>query len=358
MKKQKQIKIVIITFLALIVLVGGYIAMSMLIPEEEESEETEEDEVVYTVEEDTINEITYTNKNGTIELVLKKDKWSSPTDKTCPVNEYTVDAMLSALESVKSSTTIEKKDIDRKEFGLDNPSLVIDFTQKDGTKTTYTLGTLNEVVSKYYFQVSGDDKAYLIDTTMYNSFDYDLLKLAKVEEYPSVGTQDVADYTLTLDGKTLYFVDSKDAAHKKNDSEIPECVWKYGTRKDKLKKMDTDLADSMIQAISGLTNTECVTYNLTDKDLKKCGLDHPKMSLTVHYTKMEQEDGDEEEEITDTDDVTEEKKDAKIIDCEFTVYFGDTNADSGEYYVHMDGSNAIYTMNVSGINTLKSIFEE
>lgn len=354
MKKKKQIKTLIITLLALVLLVGGYIAMTLLMPEEEEAEETEEDEVVYTVEEDTINKISYTNENGTIELVLNNEEWSSPTDKNCPVNAYTVDSMVSALEEVKASRTIEKEDVNKEEFGLDNPSLVVDFTQKDGTQTTYTLGMLNSVVSKYYFQVSGDEKVYLIDTTMYNSFDYDLLKLAEVEEYPSMGNQDIAEYSLTMDGKTLYFVDSKDAAHKKNEDEIPDCVWQYGAKKDNLKKMDTELADDVLQAIMGLTNAECVTYNLTDKDLKKCGLDNPKMTLTVHYTEMEQAE-EEEEEVTDTDDVKEEK-DAEIIDCDFTVHFGDTNPDSGEYYVQIEGSKAIYTMNVSGVNTLMSVF--
>lgn len=357
MKKKKQIKTLIITLLALVLLVGGYVAMTLLMPEEEKTEETEEDEVVHTIEEDTINKITYTNENGTIELVLNNEKWSSPTDKNCPVNKYTVDSMVSALEEVKASRTIEKEEVDKEEFGLDKPSLVVDFTQKDGTNTTYTLGTLNSVVSKYYFQVSGDEKVYLIDTTMYNSFDYDLLQLAEVEEYPSMGGQDIADYTLTMDGKTLYFVDSKDAAHKKNEEEIPECVWKYGENKNSLKKMDADLASDVLQAIMGLTNAECVTYNLTDKDLKKCGLDKPKMSLTVHYTKMDQAEEDEEE-VTDTDDAKEEKKEAEIIDCEFTVNFGDTDSDSGEYYVQMEGSKAIYTMNVSGVNTLMSVFNE
>lgn len=357
MKKKKQIKTLIITLLALVILVGGYVAMTILMPEEEEKEETKEDEVIHTVKEDTINKISYTNKNGTIELILNKKKWSSPTDKDCPVNKYTVDSMVSALQEVKASRIIEKADIDRKEFGLDEPSLVIDFTQKDGTKTTYTLGTMNSVVNKYYFQMSGDEKAYLIDTTMYNSFDYDLLELAEVEEYPSIGGQDVAEYSLTMDGKTLYFVDSKDAAHKKNEEQIPECVWEYGTDKNNLKKMDTDLADSVLQAIMGLTNTECVTYKMTDKDLKKCGLDNPKMTLTVHYTEMEEEEEEEEEESTDTDSAKEEVKDAKILDNEFTVYFGDTDSDSGEYYVHMEGSKAVYTMNVSGVNTLMSVFE-
>lgn len=355
MKKQKQIKTLIITLLALVLLVGGYVAMSILIPEEEETEDTDEDEVVYTVEEDTINKISYTNQSGTIELVLNNEEWSSPTDKECPVNNYTVDAMVTALEEVKASRTIEKEEVDTEAFGLDSPSLVVNFTQEDGTKTTYTLGTLNSVVNKYYFQVSGDDKAYLIDTTLFNSFDYNLLELAEVEEYPSVGNQDIAEYTLTMDGKTLYFADSKDAAHKKNEDTIPDCVWKYGTEKDNLKKMDTDLADDVLQAIIGLTNAECVTYNLTDKDLKKCGLDNPKLSLTVHYTKMNQK---EEEEVTDTDDVEENEEEAEIIDCEFTVYFGDTDSDSGEYYVHMEGSKAIYTMNISGVNTLMGVFEQ
>lgn len=357
--KKKQIKTLIITFLALVLLVGGYVAMTLLMPkEEDETEETQEDEVIYTVKEDTINQISYTNKNGTIDLVLKKDEWYSPTDEKCPVNNYTVDSMISSLQEVKASRTIEKEEVDKEGFGLDNPTLVVDFTQKDGTKTTYTLGTLNSVVSKYYFQVSGDEKVYLIDTTMYNSFDYDLLELAEVEEYPSMGTQDVAEYSLTMDGKTIYVKDAKDAAHKKNDDEIPDCVWKYGTDKENLKKMDTDLADKALQAVIGLTNAECITYNLTDKDLKKCGLDNPKMSLTVHYTEMEQDEEDEEEdEITDTDDVKEEVKDAKIIDREFTVYFGGNDAESGEYYVRTEGSNTIYTMNVSGVKTLMSIFE-
>ena len=105
--------------------------------------------------------------------------------------------------------------------------------------------------------MTGDENAYLIDTTMYNSFDYDLLGLVELEEYPSMGTQDIADYSLTMDGKTLCFVDSKDAAHKKNEAEIPECVWKFGSSKDNLKKQDTDTASEMIQAIIGLTNSSC-----------------------------------------------------------------------------------------------------
>ena len=338
--------------LLLVILVGGYAAMTVLMPsEEEETEEESKEFTVATVKEDNINKIVYTHKGSEITLERKdeKDEWVSPTDKNCPVNEYTVDAMLSALKEIKATRKIKKADVDEEAFGFKEPSLQITFTKKNGKEVVYTLGALNSVVDKYYFKMTGDDKAYLVDTTLYNSFDYDLLGLAEVEEYPSIGNQDVSDYSVTVDGKTKYFVDSKDAAHKKNDSEIPECVWKSGDSKSNLKKMDTDTADELIQAVIGLTNSECVSYNMTDKELKKYGLDNPKMTLTVNYTSMKSSDKKDEDGNTE---------DAKILDHSFTVYFGNTDEESGEYYVYRKGSKAIYTMNVSNVDKLKKAVTE
>ncbi|MBQ3599686.1 MAG: DUF4340 domain-containing protein [Lachnospiraceae bacterium] len=341
---KKQTKKLLIALFALLILAGGYVALMLFSPTEETEEKTEEDEVVYTVEEDTIRKITYTNSNGTIELVLEEDAWSSPTDEACPVNGYTVKSMITALQEIKASRTITKEEADLEEFGFSDPTLVVDFEQKDGTKTTYTLGMLNNVVDKYYFQVSGNDNVYLIDSTLYHSFDYDLLHLAEVEEYPSLGAQDIYEYTLTLNGETMYFKDTKDVAHKKNAEEIPDSLWKYGKSEDDLKRLDTDSADELIQEIISLSNSECVTYKLTKQDLKDCGLDSPKMTLKVKYTELDISEEDSEE--------------SEITDHSYTIYFGNNDPESGEYYVNMEGSNAIYTMNVSDVDVLMSAFEE
>lgn len=361
MKKKQQITKLMITLLLLVILAGGYVAMTVFMPSED-TEDTEEEEkfTVHTVEEEDIEKIAYINKKEKITLKKQKDdSWIATNDEKCPVNNYTVDAMISTLTKVESSRKIEKKEVDEEEFGFNEPSQEITFTTKDGKETTYTLGAINNVVDKYYFKMTGDENAYLIDTTMYNSFDYDLLGLVELEEYPAIGTQDIADYSLTMDGKTRYFVDSKDAAHKKNDDEIPECVWKVGSNKDSLKKQDTDEASEMVQAIIGLTNSSCVTYNKTDKDMKKYGLDNPKLTLTVNYTEMESAEDEEDttEKSEDSEEETEEVADAKILDKSFTVYFGNTNEESGEYYVYCEGSKAIYTMNVANVNTLMDAFK-
>ena len=50
--------------------------------------------------------------------------------------------------------------------------------------------------------------------------------------------------------------------------------------------------------------------------------------------------------------------DAEILDHSYTLYVGDTNPDTGEYYVNLEGSKAIYTMNVSKIENLLSVIQK
>lgn len=352
-KRQKAIKL-IVTLLVLVVLVVGYAAMNIFFKEEEDTTEEDTSFTVNTEEEDSINKITYT-KDGT-EIVLMSDEdgeWYTTNDENCPVDSYTVGNMKSALKEITSTREIAPEDVDEEEFGFTDPSRIITFTLTDGTEYTYTLGVLNDVVDKYYFRMNEEESVYLIDSTLYNNFDYDLLGLAEVEEFPSLGNQDIANLTMTVDGKTWYFEDAKDAAHKKNEDEIPTCVWKYGTDANKLSKMDTDTSDDFITAVIGLSNSECVSYNMTKKEQKKYGLDDPYLTLTVNYTEMESAESDSEDTSEDdTEEETEEVADAEIIDKSYTLYVGGTDKESGEYYVNIKGTKGIYTMNVSKIESL------
>lgn len=341
MKKKKKLFRLLAMFLVLVLLVGGYVAITVLHPFSEEEttgiEDTQEEEKinVASYNEDHINEITYTKGKTKIHLVKKKDTWTATNDADCPVNKYTVNAMLTCLKEVTASRKIE--DDSEEDFGLDNPTKVITFVV-DGETVTYTIGAKNAIVDKYYFQCSGDDAIYMIDSTMYNSFDYDLLGLAQVPDYPSLTSQTISYLTLQKGDKTVYIVDTKDAAHKSLSDEIPDPVWAKGSSKSKVKKMDTDTADDFIEAVLGLTNTECVTYKATQKDMEKYGISKPSMVLTVHYTK-----------------VNDKKK--TIQDKSYQITFGKTDKDSGEYYVYTDQGTGIYTMNVSNVDTLLQLLQ-
>ena len=107
--------------------------------------------------------------------------------------------------------------------------------------------------------------------------------------------------------------------------------------------------------MTNLAELEKLTKVATDKkEQKKFGLDAPYLTLTVHYTEMESADTDSED--TGADD-TEEVAEAKIIDRSYTLYVGDTDKESGEYYVNIEGTKGIYTMNVSKIESLLAAIE-
>lgn len=353
MKKKKGLKL-FAGLLLLVLLIGGYIAATFYFKEDtEEDTEKEEEFTVNTVTQDDIQKIAFTNEKTSMTFYKKDDTWYFEKDKEFHVNQYKIDAMTQALAEVKSSKEIKKSEVDEKEFGLDKPTQEITFTMKDGKETTYTLGTLNSVVSKYYFKMSGKDSVYMIDTTMYNSFDYELLDIFDMEEYPTVANQDIYEFTLTKGAKTVYFKDHADAAHKKNASEIPDCKWYTGTKENQLKKADTDKANKIVQSVIGLTNSSCVSYHVTDKEKKKYGLDNPSLILEVNYTEMKNASSD----TANTAEPTATPAEAKIVDKNYKVYFGNVS-DAGEYYVYMEGADAIYTMNVSSVDTLLTAFEK
>lgn len=333
MKKKKGAIKLILVLLVLILLGGGYAALTVMDPFAEEEVEEEEDEIVKEVEADTISKIVYTQGKEQIELYLDGETWKTANDEKCSVNQYTVSAMLNTLKEVKTSRTLKAEEIDEEAFGFKEPKKVITFDTTEGDEITYTIGALNEIVDKYYFKILGDENAYLIDSTMYNSFDYNLLKLAEVVEFPSF--QDTEMYGLSIKhaGETKVYMDVADAAHKQNEENVPESAWKQYVN-GKTKKVNKDKMQKAVDSIVSLSNSECVSYAPTEKERKACGLDEPAYVITVNYTTASVEE------------------DGEVEDKEFCVYVGGNDKDSGEYYVSCSFDEGIYTMNVSTLSDI------
>lgn len=342
--------------LILVVLIIGYVAVTILNPEEtEETQEQEDTSIeVNTFESDDVTELSYTSKKGDFTFLLDGESWYYTKDKNCPIDQAKITAMLSAASSVKASQLVEENNKENfSSFGLDEPTETITYKLSSGESKTYYVGDYNEMLTSYYFNVKGEDKVYLIDTTLFNSFDYDLLGLVDVEEYPIMSATDISDFSITNGKKTVYTKDKNDAAHKKNDSEIPAAEWVSGTNKNKLTAVGENFADDVIQSIVGLTNSGCVEYDCKEKDLKKYGLDKPLYKLVVNYTETKLEESKED---ADTEN-TATPAPSVIVDKQLVVYIG-SNAESGEYYVKMEGSSMVNTMNVSGIENILALVNE
>lgn len=340
--------------LVLVLLIIGYVAVTVLNPEEEEDTEEEVTSIeVNTFDTEEVTELSYNSEKGNLTFKMDAEIWYYADDKSCPIDQSRITAMLNSASSVTATQLVEENKENFSSFGLDEPKQVITYKLSSGESKTYNIGNYNELVSSYYFNLEGEDKVYLIDTTLFNSFDFDLMGLVDLEEYPVVSATDIYSFTITNGKKTVYAEDSNDAAHKKNDSEIPESEWVMGIKKNKLEKTNDKFEDNVVQSIVNLTNSGCVEYNADKADYKKYGLDEPAYTLVINYTetKLAEEETETEEETTATPAPSE------IVDKQFTIYIGGA-AESGEYYVNMKGSNMIHTMNVTGIDKVLEVLDK
>ena len=172
--KKKPFKL-IAALLILVIMAGAYAGLTFYGPKEEDSstEEGTEDITAYTIEADKIAKIQVENNASKTPLTFAKkgENWYCEEEKECTLNQYKITAMLDAITTVEAEQKIgNSMEENKEEFGLDQPSTTITITLTDDSKVTYYLGTLNNILQQYYFNVEGEQDVYLISTVMYNSF--------------------------------------------------------------------------------------------------------------------------------------------------------------------------------------------
>lgn len=67
-------------------------------------------------------------------------------------------------------------------YGLDSPSKTITITLSDGSQKTIKIGAYNEILGFYYLLVEGDKHLYLVDSTIYDTFEISYADLEVVVE--------------------------------------------------------------------------------------------------------------------------------------------------------------------------------
>ena len=79
-----------------------------------------------------------------------------------------ITTLLNHLKKVTAAEAITDYD-SLSDYGLDQPQNTITVTCGDET-TTIDIGDYNEMLSEYYVKVSGDEKVYLMDSTLKDAF--------------------------------------------------------------------------------------------------------------------------------------------------------------------------------------------
>jgi hypothetical protein len=119
---------------------------------------------ILTLKQEDISKIDI-KKKGADELVLAKDgsgKWQITSPQPLSVEQSAVSPMLSSLSTLTSERLVEDKASDLGQYGLSDPALVANITEKNNQTHALLLGDQTPAGGAVYAKLDGDPRVFMI----------------------------------------------------------------------------------------------------------------------------------------------------------------------------------------------------
>lgn len=119
---------------------------------------------ILTLNEGDINKIELKKKGGD-QIVVAKDsngRWQITSPKSMGVDDSAISSMLSTLSSLNSERLVEEKATNLGQYGLTEPKLEVNITDKNNSMRKLLLGDNTPTGSGAYAQLAGDPRVFTI----------------------------------------------------------------------------------------------------------------------------------------------------------------------------------------------------
>ena len=181
MKKQK-IQMIVIVLILLLGIVAYFVTSQYTKKQEQRDKDSETQGQVSlsVVDPDSIDAFSYIVDGTTYSYTKNSDTWTCENDTTLNLDSDSIATLLGNLKKITAAEAIDSYD-SLSDYGLDQPQNTITVTCGEET-TTIDIGDYNEMLKEYYIKLSGDDKVYLVDSTLKDAFSKTPDTMVKQEE--------------------------------------------------------------------------------------------------------------------------------------------------------------------------------
>lgn len=169
MKKQK-IQMIVIVVILLLGIVAYFVANQYTKKQEQRDKDSETQGQVSlsVIDPDSVDAFSYIVDGTTYSYTKSGDTWTCENDTTLKLDSDSIATLLGNLKKITAAEAIDSYD-SLSDYGLDQPQNTITVTC-GGETTTIDIGDYNEMLKEYYIKLSGDDKVYLMDSTLKDAF--------------------------------------------------------------------------------------------------------------------------------------------------------------------------------------------
>lgn len=364
------------TLLILLVVLTLMILLYLLVmnkSKNEEEEVTEDTITLLSIDSATVSEISYTLNGITLTYLKSNDAWVDKADTKAPINQDNITNMLSQVANLSADKIVVEDPEDLDEYGLEDPTLIVNLTCEDGTTFKLNLGDKLGIGAGYYAKRSDENTVYSVAEGIYSAFNFTQNQMYEIEEFPTITTTNITNINVVKDGADIFKADYDQSAADAGEY----YAWRISKPYNTVQKGDSMKFESYFESYGSVSLSECVDYK--GADLSKYGLDNPSATIDLsYYTETTEDSASTVEEDADTnkntstDSISDSEVEASTTDeqdttevatvrtdYKLTILVGNKN-DDGEYYVQVkaDGreyGNAVYTITTSSIDAMLDI---
>jgi len=273
MKRSK--KIYLLLGILIVTSIATYAAKQY---EEHKEKIKNSEEIIMEIPRDSVKTLSWENESANLAF-HKEEKWLYDKDEVFPVDEEKINELLEVFEELKAAFIIEDVE-DFGQYGLDDPICTINLST-DEKSYEILVGDYSIMDSQRYISI-GDGNVYLVKDDPMNYFDAVLDDMIDHDETPLFSNNVTK---INFKGEENYnIVYEEDSVNTYNDDDVF-----FAQINGKNLPLDTTRVNSYLSKITHLNLIDYVTYNATDDELKKYGLDEPELTITVDYTSKDKD---------------------------------------------------------------------
>lgn len=270
MKRQRKLLTMFVVLL--VTCIAAYAAISY---EEHKEQIKTTGEILIDMESESFTSLSWEYDSQEFSFT-KGEKWIYDFDENFPVDEEKLLGCVDLFDELSSSFMIEIPE-DLSVYGLDDPICTIQWIA-NGTSYKMTVGNYSSMDEERYVSI-GDGNVYLIAKDPIDYFDKELDDFLKHDELPSLESVNKITLTGDVDGN-ITNDENNEMKYREEDNYILNI-------NEKNYCIDSEKAESYIRKIGYLPLSNYVTYDATDEDLEKYGLNNPLLKIEVIYEQEE-----------------------------------------------------------------------
>lgn len=201
MTKKRKLCLLILVFLAL---VGVYMGVRAWNQNEQAQADTTMQ--ITDTKGEEMEKITLNMENGEMNFEKEDGKWYDASDHDFPLDQDIMEKIADAIGSISANRKLENAD-EAKDYGLDVPIYMIEYTENNGNVTSVYFG--NNTGDDIYAAVGEEKSVYTVSNQVIESLNYTEEDLVQLDDYPSISSGNLVKVVITQNGGSVVY-DSAD----------------------------------------------------------------------------------------------------------------------------------------------------